>query len=63
MEELKGRLKYFEQTNQDLRNRLMNEQKRQDDYVQSLKIHISQLTKEIELLGRDNRKIQDELSR
>ena len=41
----------------------MNEQKRQDDYVQSLKIHISQLTKEIELLGRDNRKIQDELAR
>jgi len=37
-------LKYFEQTNQDLRNRLSNEQKRQDDYIQNLKDHISKLT-------------------
>ena len=40
---MKGRLKYYEQATQELRNRLSNEQKRQDDYVQSLKSHISQL--------------------
>ncbi len=43
IEELKGKIKYFEESNQQLKNRVLNEQKRHEDYIKSLKTHIQQI--------------------
>jgi hypothetical protein len=52
MEEMKGRLRYYEEKNQDLKNRLLNEQKRQDDYVNGLKGHIERLGADLDAMTR-----------
>lgn len=61
IEELRGKIKYHEETNQELKNRLFNEQRRQDDYIMSLKRHIDSVSREIDLLKGENKKLTDEL--
>ena len=47
-QELKAKNYYLEEANKQLKNRVLNEQKRQNDYIDSLKLQISDLNRKIQ---------------
>ena len=63
LEEMKGRLKYLEESNQELKNRLLNEQRRQEDYISSLRGHLSEANFKLETSIREKMRLEEEVSK